>query len=74
MATSPKLGLTLTPASEDSKTFLDFRTELSGDQSTSNMMILDTEVGNLKEKCEEYDTHPFTWGMLKSGLRDGRNT
>lgn len=68
MAKSPKLGLTLTPASESTKNFKVFRSELAGDSSDSNMMILDTEVGKLKDRCEEYDTKPFTWGMLKNGL------
>ena len=68
MAKSPKLGLTLTPASESTKKFLEFRTEMAGDSPTSNMMILDAAVGKVADRCEEYDTQPFTCGMLKSGL------
>lgn len=68
MAKSPKLGLTLTPASESTKRFVDFRTELAGDSPESNMMILDKEVGKVIDRCEEYDTKPFTWGMLKNGF------
>lgn len=70
MSKSPKLGLALTPASESTKNFIDFRSELAGDSSDSNMMILDTELGRVKERCEEYDTQPFTWGMLKLGLNN----
>lgn len=70
MSKSPKLGLTLTPATESLKSFIDFRTELAGDSTESNMMILDTEVGEIKEKCNEYDTTPFTWGKLKNGLNN----
>lgn len=66
MSKSPKLGLTLTPASESSKTFIAFRTELAGDSADSNMMILDAEVGKLKEKCDA----PFTWEMMKNGLNN----
>ncbi len=68
MALSPKLGLTVTSASETSKPFRDFRTELAGDNATSNMMIIDAELGRVKDRCEEYDASPFTWGMLKNGL------
>lgn len=68
MAKSPKLGLTLTPSTESTKRFIDFRTELAGDSPESNMMILDEKVGGVIERCEEYDTKPFTWGMLKNGL------
>ena len=70
MALSPKLGLTLTPASESTKKFIDFRSELAGDSATSNMMIIDTELGKVIDRCEEYDTTPFTWGMLKTGLKN----
>ncbi len=48
MNKSPNLGLSLTPASDGAKTFIVFRTELSGDDSDSNMMIIDTEIGKLK--------------------------
>ncbi len=68
MTKSPKLGLTLTPASESTKNFVDFRSQLAGDSTDSNMMILDTEVGKVKDRCEVYDTQPFTWGMLKNGF------
>ena len=68
MAKSPKLGLTLTPATESTKRFIDFRDELAGDSPESNMMILDTEIGKVIDRCETYDTQPFTWGMLKDGF------
>ena len=48
--------------------FLDFRKELAGDESTSNMMILDKEVGSLKDKMTQYESSGLTWGMLKNGL------
>ena len=56
MSKSPNIGLTLTPASEDTKNFKDFRTELAGDSSDSNMMILDTEIGDVKSRCDGFDT------------------
>lgn len=70
MSKSPKLGLNLTPASESLKNFVVFRTELAGDASDSNMMILDTEVGAIKEQCEKISSQNFTWGMLKNGLNN----
>ena len=48
MTTSPNLGLTLTPSTEATKNFLNWRTEMAGDSVDSNMMILDTEVGTIK--------------------------
>jgi len=75
MSTSPNLGLTLTPESESSKRFIDFRTELAGDQSTSNMMKIDAAIKEdrdaidaLEEDTESLKTTPFTWGMLKNGF------
>ena len=68
MSKSPNIGLTLTPASEDTKNFKDFRTELAGDSPDSNMMILDTEIGDVKSRCDELDTEPISWGMLKNGF------
>lgn len=68
MSKSPNLGLTLTAASEKTKRFADFRTELAGDAETSNMMIIDRELGKVIDRCEEYDTTPITWGNLKNGL------
>lgn len=68
MSKSPKLNLNLTAEADGTKTFLDFRKELAGDESTSNMMILDKEVGSLKEKMAQYESTGLTWGMLKNGL------
>lgn len=56
MSKSPNIGLTLTPASESTKNFVKFRTELAGDSLDSNMMILDTEIGSVKERCNGFDT------------------
>lgn len=47
MSKSPNLSLNLTSASDGTKTFLSFRTELAGENSDSNMMILDAEFGKL---------------------------
>lgn len=68
MDKSPNLKLTLTPVSEGTKNFIDFRSDIAGDSAKSNMMILDREVGNLIKKNTEYETNAFTWGMLKNGL------
>ncbi len=69
MDKSPNLGLTLTPRGEGTKRFIDFRDELAGDGKTSNMMILDEKVGEVIDRCKAYDTQPFTWGMLKNGVK-----
>lgn len=68
MSKSPNIGLTLTPYSESSKKFIDFRTELAGDGEDSNMMIIDSEIGILKTQAETISGTPFTWGMLKGGF------
>lgn len=64
MAKTPNLNLNITPASESTKRFLDFRKELAGNDKESNMMILDEVVGNMKTKL----TKAITWGMLKNGI------
>ena len=56
MSKTPNIKLTLTTATETGKSFLDFRRELADDSPDSNMMILDTEIGGLKERCNGYDT------------------
>ena len=55
MSKSPNIGLTLTPQTESTKRFLDFRTELAGDTEDSNMMIIDTEIGAVYERCDGID-------------------
>ena len=67
MNKSPNLGLHLTPASNTGKTFLDYRTELSGDQSDSNMMVIDQEIGGIKRSISS----PVTWEMLSKGISSG---
>lgn len=47
---TPNLGLALTPADDQTKTFKAFRDELAGNGQNSNMMILDTEIGELKAR------------------------
>lgn len=67
MSKSPKLGLHLTPETTDEH-FLDWRLAENGDGEGSNMMILDTVVGAVKERQENIDSQPITWAMLKNGL------
>lgn len=52
MSKSPNIGLNLTPNSENTKTFIDFRTELAGDEDDSNMMIIDAEIGKISSDIE----------------------
>lgn len=67
MIKSPKLGLHLTPETTD-ESFVDWRLAENGDAAGSNMMILDAEVGTVKERQESIDGTPVTWAMLKNGL------
>ena len=61
------LGLILTPRNSATKTFIDYRMELSGDEN-SNMMIIDSEIAALKTLLENYNGGAITWGMLKNGF------
>jgi hypothetical protein len=55
MPKTPNIGLTLTPESDDQKTFLTFRTELAGDGADSNMLIIDTEIEDINGKLATMD-------------------
>ena len=46
---SPTIGLHLTPETEGSKPFKDWRTEMSGDDATSNLMIIDEAFSEVME-------------------------
>lgn len=74
MSKSPNIGLTLTPASDKSKTFIKFRTELAGEDSGSNMMIIDSEIAALKDAINNISLQPFTWGMLKNGFGENSSS
>ena len=52
MSTTTNIGLTLT-TSDSEKTFQTWRLELAGDSSTSNMVIIDTEIGKLNTNVSE---------------------
>lgn len=72
MPESPTIGLHLTPESEETKIFREWRTEMSGDDENSNLMIIDSAFKDVQDKITEIDSTPITWGMLKNGL--GNNT
>jgi len=48
LTTSPNIGLTLASSTNGAKNIYNWIDEISGEASTSNMMILDTEVGTVK--------------------------
>lgn len=73
MSKSPKLGLTLTPQTTDIH-FIDWRLAENGDGEGSNMMILDTVIGTVKERQESMDNTPVTWAMLKNGFNHTSTT
>ena len=52
MAKSPNLGLNITPESESTKRFLEWRTELAGTGSDSNMMIIDAAVAAAQDTAD----------------------
>lgn len=67
MDKTPNLGLHLTPEGNNQKRFITYRTELSGDQADSNMMILDTAIQKLIDQVKQCQTTVYTWGDLKKG-------
>lgn len=67
MSKSPYLELTLTPASEGDKKFSVWRTEMAGDEETSNMMLIDAKMRELAESVANIKLTAFTWGDLKNG-------
>ena len=89
MATiTPNIGLHITPTSDTTKKVVDWRKELCGDESTSNMMIIDTEINNLQDNKAEKSIavsgtlyanawigadSPFTQEILISGLTQNHN-
>lgn len=67
MSKSPYLNLELTPESEGDKKFAVWRTEMSGDGETSNMMLIDRKMKELADKMAQVKFTSFTWGDLKHG-------
>jgi hypothetical protein len=50
VAKTSRINLNITSASDDTKRFRDFRTELAGDADDSNMVVIDREIGKLQDK------------------------
>ena len=67
MSGTPNLGLMVTQDAHDPK-FKDWRKKLAGAASDSNMMLIDTAIGETQSWQEEKNSTPFTWGMLKYGF------
>lgn len=67
MTKSPYLNLTLTPEADNQKKFSVYRTELSGDDASSNMMLIDTKMQELYELARAGLVKQCTWGDLKNG-------
>ena len=64
---SPYLNLELTPKTDGDKKFAVWRTEMSGDEDTSNMMLIDRKMKELADKISQIKFTAFTWGDLKNG-------
>lgn len=67
MSKSPYLNLELTPESDGSKKFSVWRTEMAGDDATSNMMLIDQKMKELADSISSVKPTSFTWGDLKRG-------
>lgn len=52
MSKTPYLGLDVNAAGNTSRTFLDYRLALSGDQSGSNMQIIDNKIKNMDSNTD----------------------
>lgn len=63
--TTPNFGLHITPSTDTTKKVLDWRNELSSDESTSNMMIIDNEI---KENKNNIDNHKAYAILNENGL------
>ncbi len=68
MNSTPFLRLPLTPAADDQKKFIAFRTEVAGDGDGSSLMIIDAAIKDLDERTSSVENTQFTWGMLKRGF------
>lgn len=64
---SPYLNLELTPKTDGDKKFAVWRTEMSGDEDTSNMMLIDRKMKEFADKISQIKFTAFTWGDLKNG-------
>ena len=67
MTKSPYLNLTLTPETDNQKKFSVYRTEMSGDDASSNMMLIDSKMQELYELVQAGSVKKCTWGDLKNG-------
>lgn len=61
MSKSPNLNLTLTAESESAKKFLQWRKEMAGTDSDSNLMILDTVIAELMANKADKDEAIIEW-------------
>ena len=52
MGKTERIELNITSAAEDTKRYKDFRLEVAGDDPNSNMMIIDREIGKLKDHAD----------------------
>lgn len=68
MATTPEIGLYVTPASDTTTDLIVWLQNIAGDSALSNMMLIDAAVGAVREWQDRKDATPITWGMLKNGL------
>ena len=70
MPKSPNIGLELTPRTDTSKKFINYRTEMSGIEEDSNLMIIDGEIKKIHDSIDEHErdkadkAEPSTAGNL----------
>lgn len=71
MATTPEIGLYVTPASDTTTDLIVWLQNIAGESDSSNMALIDAAVKSVREWQSRKDVTPITWGMLKNGLGGG---
>ena len=69
MGTTPNLGLHTTAITETEKTFLQYRTEMAGTDSDSNMNKIDAAIGEIQQSVVSYEM-PEKYGAYGDGIHD----
>ena len=63
MTNSPNYNFSLYSSSDTGVTFLNYRISISGEQDTSNFMIIDTVLNEHQEAIQALQDSPSVWGV-----------
>ena len=63
MTNSPNYNFSLYSSSDTGVTFLNYRISISGEQNTSNFMIIDTVLNEHQEAIQTLQDSPSVWGV-----------